>query len=158
MTLQLAAELHITDEEMVHIRRGALLHDLGKLGIPDQILLKADRLTADEWAIMRMHPSYAYEMLQPIEYLRPALDIPYCHHERWNGKGYPRGLKGTEIPLSARIFSIADNWDALISNRPYRQAWSQEDARAYILSQSGVQFDPEAVEIFKKIEEMSGKA
>ncbi|MBC7293789.1 MAG: HD-GYP domain-containing protein, partial [Thermoleophilia bacterium] len=148
LTVQLARVLGVPEEQIVHIRRGALLHDMGKLGIPDAILLKPDRLTPEEWEIMRRHPQYAYEMLSPIEYLRPAIDIPYCHHERWDGTGYPRGLKGEEIPLAARIFAVADVWDALTSNRPYRPACPEEKALAYIREQAGRQFDPQVVEAF----------
>ncbi len=132
LTLKLAEAMGFSDEERVHIRRGALLHDMGKLAVPDRILLKPDRLTDDEWEVMRLHPLYAYDMLAPIEYLRPALDIPYAHHERWDGSGYPRGLKGEEISLVARIFAVVDVWDALTSNRPYRPAWNQQATLEYI--------------------------
>jgi len=148
LTERLANELGISGEELVHIRRGALLHDIGKMGIPDSILLKPGSLTEDEQEIMRRHPVYAYEMLSPIEYLRPALDIPYCHHEKWDGTGYPRGLKGERIPLSARIFAVVDVWDALLSDRPYRAAWSREKTEKYILEQSGKHFDPRVVDAF----------
>ncbi|MHB0987252.1 MAG: PAS domain S-box protein [Bellilinea sp.] len=148
LTLQLARKMGITDDQLIHIRRGALLHDMGKLGIPDQILLKPGKLTDEEWVIMRKHPVYAYEMLSSIEYLRPALDIPYCHHEKWDGSGYPRGLKGEEIPLAARIFAVIDVWDALTSDRPYRKAWSREQTLEYIREQSGSHFDPQIVEVF----------
>lgn len=132
----------------MHVRRGALLHDIGKLAIPDSILLKPGKLTEEEWAIMRKHPEYAYQMLYPIAYLRPALDIPYWHHERWDGKGYPRGLKGEEIPLSARIFAVVDAWDAMRSDRPYRKALSVEEALAEIEKGAGTQFDPKVVAAF----------
>lgn len=148
---QLARLEGISNEELVFVRRGALLHDIGKLGVPDAILLKADTLTKEEWEIMQKHPQYAYEMIYPIEYLRPALDIPYCHHEKWDGTGYPRGLKGEEIPLTARIFAIVDVWDALTSDRPYRPAWSKEDTLKYINSESGKHFDPHIVELFNKL-------
>ncbi|MEW5941211.1 MAG: HD-GYP domain-containing protein [Chloroflexota bacterium] len=148
MALRLARAARMTEEEAAHIRRGALLHDIGKMGVPDSILLKAGSLTPEEWEIMRRHPVYAYEMLSPIEYLRPALDIPYCHHEKWDGTGYPRGLKGEQIPLAARLFAVVDVWDALRSDRPYRASWSEEQTRAYILEQSGKHFDPRAVEMF----------
>ncbi|MCC6300859.1 MAG: GAF domain-containing protein [Anaerolineales bacterium] len=151
LTLQLASAMGVSEKERIHIRRGALLHDIGKMGIPDRILLKPDVLTGEEWEIMRQHPVYAYNLLSKIEHLRPALDIPYCHHERWDGSGYPRGLKGEAIPLSARIFAVADVWDALGSDRPYRPAWSQEQALGYIKSLSGVHFDPKAVEAFLKM-------
>jgi len=148
MTIQLARAMGIADSDIVHIRRGALLHDIGKLGIPDTILQKPGPLTEEEWETMRKHPTYAHEMLVPIEYLRPALEIPYCHHEKWDGTGYPRGLKGVEIPISARIFAVTDVWDALRSDRPYRAAWPVEKAAAYIREQSGTYFDPEVVTAF----------
>jgi putative two-component system response regulator len=151
LTIELAKALNMSDEEITHIRRGALLHDMGKIGVPDSILHKPDTLTGEEWNIMRKHPQFAYDMLSPIEYLRPALEIPYSHHERWDGAGYPRGLKGEEIPLSARLFAIADVWDALTSDRPYRPAWSQEEARIYIREQSGKHFDPQVVDLFFQV-------
>jgi response regulator RpfG family c-di-GMP phosphodiesterase len=138
----------VPDSAVIHVRRGALLHDIGKLGVPDQILLKPGRLTDVEWVIMRGHPLLAYELLSPIAYLNAALDIPYCHHEKWDGTGYPRGLKGEEIPLAARIFALADVWDALNSDRPYRQAWPQERIVAYFREQSGRQFEPHILEAF----------
>ncbi|NJC96473.1 MAG: two-component system response regulator [Anaerolineales bacterium] len=153
------AKLHGVDgEDLVQIRRGSLLHDMGKLGVPDYILHKPDKLTDDEWIIMRMHPQFAYDMLHRIEYLRPALDIPFCHHEKWDGSGYPRGLKGEEIPVAARIFAIVDVWDALTSDRPYRPAWKEEDALAYIKDQSGKHFDPQLVELFfrSRVEKQEG--
>ncbi len=143
----------INGEELIFMRRGALLHDIGKLGVPDAILLKPDKLTDEEWVIMHQHPKYAYDMIQPIEYLRPALDIPYCHHEKWDGSGYPRGLKGYDIPLAARIFAIIDVWDALTSDRPYRPAWEKEKVMEYIRSQSGKHFDPFVVDQFIKMME-----
>ena len=148
LTIQLAQAMNIGETEITHYRRGALLHDMGKIGIPDSILHKPDTLTEEEWTIMRKHPQLAYEMLSPIEYLRPALDIPYSHHEKWDGSGYPRGLKGEEIPMSARLFAIADVWDALTSDRPYRVAWNETEALAYIREQSGRHFDPTVVELF----------
>jgi len=148
LTLRLARALGINGEALLHIRRGALLHDIGKMGVPDSILLKPGPLSEEEWAIMRRHPQMAYEMLSRIEYLQPALDIPYCHHEKWDGTGYPRGLKGEAIPLAARIFAVVDVWDALTSDRPYRPAWSRERALAYIKEQSGKHFDPRVVEAF----------
>lgn len=148
MTLSLARALGVKEEELVHIRRGALLHDIGKLGVPDGILLKPGPLTPEEWEIMHRHPQYAYEMLSPITYLRPALDIPYCHHEKWDGTGYPRGLKGEQIPLAARIFAVVDAWDALSSDRPYRRAWPPEKVRAYLKDEAGKHFDPRVVEVF----------
>ena len=148
MTIILARALGIYGEDLIHIRRGALLHDIGKMGIPDQILLKPGPLTDNEWNEMRQHPVYAYEMLHPIAYLRPALDIPYCHHERWDGSGYPKGLKGNEIPLAARIFSIVDVWDALCSDRPYRKGSDHDEVIGFIKENSGVAFDPKVVEVF----------
>jgi HD-GYP domain-containing protein (c-di-GMP phosphodiesterase class II) len=150
MTLQLAQKFGIVEPALTHVRRGALLHDIGKMGIPDVILLKPGPLTEEEWKVMRKHPAYAYEMLLPIEYLKPSIDIPYCHHERWDGSGYPRRLKGEEIPLPARIFAIVDVWDALTSERPYRSAWSKEKTFEYIFSQSGSHFDPQVVDIFAR--------
>jgi HD-GYP domain-containing protein (c-di-GMP phosphodiesterase class II) len=151
MTLHLGREMGMNEAELVHVRRGALLHDIGKMGIPDSILLRPGPLSSDEWEIMRMHPKYANDMLMPIDYLRLALDIPYCHHEKWDGTGYPRGLKGKQIPLAARIFMIADVWDAVNSDRPYGQAWHRGKALAYIKEQSGFYFDPQVVEIFLKL-------
>ncbi len=151
MTIKLATIMGISGEEIIHIRRGALLHDIGKMGIPDNLLLKTGPLTDNEWGEMRKHPIYAYEMLSPISYLRPALEIPYCHHERWDGTGYPRGLKGERIPLSARIFAVVDVWDALCSDRPYRRAWSREKALEYLTENSGTHFDPAVVNAFKRM-------
>jgi putative nucleotidyltransferase with HDIG domain len=148
MTLRLAEVMGVPSEARAHIRRGALLHDIGKMGIPDRILLKPAPLSGDEWEIMRKHPTYAFDLLSPIEFLRPALDIPYAHHERWDGSGYPRGLKGEEIPLAARIFAVVDTWDALRSERPYRPAWSPERVKAYLRERAGRDFDPRVVEAF----------
>jgi len=148
MTVRLAHAAGIVDPELTHVRRGALLHDVGKLGIPDSILLKPGKLTDEEWVIMRRHPQYAYDMLAPIPFLRPALDIPFCHHEKWDGSGYPRGLVGEEIPLSARLFAVTDVWDALRSDRPYRAGWPVEKVVDYIRTQAGTHFDPKAVEVF----------
>jgi putative two-component system response regulator len=159
LSLQLARRMGISEGELVFIRHGALLHDIGKLGVPDAILHKTGKLTGEEWVVMRKHPQFAYEMLYPIEYLRPALDIPYCHHEKWDGTGYPRGLKGEEIPLAARIFAIVDVWDALTSDRPYRPAWEKEQALEYVNEQAGKHFDPRVVQEFNKMKEiiMAGK-
>ena len=151
LTLKLAKAFGIQDNELTHIRHGALLHDMGKLGIPDSILQKPDQLTNEEWVVMRKHPQLAYEMLYPVEYLRPALDIPYSHHEKWDGTGYPRGLKGEEIPLAARIFAIVDVWDAITSDRPYRPAFTIEQALNHIREQSGKHFDPQVVDVFFKL-------
>ena len=148
LTLRLARAMGLGESELIHIRRGALLHDIGKMGVPDPILLKPGQLSGDEWEIMRKHPTLAYEMLLPIEYLRSALDIPYCHHEKWDGTGYPRGLKGEQIPLSARMFAVVDVYDALTSDRPYRKAWTRERALDYINEQIGKHFDPAIVDVF----------
>ena len=148
ITVRLARALGVPEDEIIHLRRGALLHDIGKMAIPDGILQKPGPLTEDEWREMRRHPEYAHEMLSPIIYLRLALDIPYSHHERWDGTGYPRGLKGEEIPLSARIFSIVDVWDALLSNRPYRQGCTEESVLEYIKNHAGTSFDPHLVQEF----------
>lgn len=151
MTLQLARKLGVPEGDLPHIRRGALLHDIGKMGIPDKILQKPGPLTEEEWVIMRMHPVYAHALLSPIPFLRQALDIPYCHHERWDGNGYPRGLRGWEIPLAARIFSVVDAWDALTSARPYRPAWKDKKAQELLLEESGNRYDPVVVEAFLDI-------
>jgi putative nucleotidyltransferase with HDIG domain len=148
LTLQLARILGVPEEQLVHIRRGALLHDIGKMGIPDSILLKPSSLSDDEWMIMRQHPTFAYDLLKPIPFLKQAVDIPYCHHERWNGKGYPRGLKGKQIPIAGRIFALVDVYDALTSNRPYRPAWTEDAALEYLREQSGKYFDPKVVDAF----------
>ncbi len=148
MALQIAIAMGINKEHLVHVRRGALLHDIGKMGVPDSILLKVEPLTDGDWVIMRKHPVYAYELLSRIAYLCPALDIPYCHHEKWDGTGYPRGLKGEEIPLAARIFAVVDVWDALRSDRPYRKGWAEERVREYIKSLAGTHFDPQVTETF----------
>lgn len=153
MTMRLAhaSGYPFSAEDYLHMRRGALLHDIGKMGVPDSILLKPDDLTEDEQAIMRRHPEYAYQLLAPIVYLRKALDIPYCHHEYWDGSGYPRGLKGEQIPLAARIFSVIDVWDALRSDRPYRPGWPDEQVHAYLRAHAGREFDPQIVEVFLRM-------
>lgn len=148
MTMRLAKRLNIPEEQMENIRRGALLHDIGKLAVPDTILLKNGPLTSEEWVIMQKHPTYAYEMLSQIKFFKGAIDIPYCHHEWWDGSGYPRGLEGKNIPLASRIFCIVDVWDALTSNRPYREAWKKDEALAHIINQAGTHFDPDIVNEF----------
>jgi HD-GYP domain-containing protein (c-di-GMP phosphodiesterase class II) len=153
MTVHLAQRMDILEEELAQIKRGALLHDIGKMGIPDAILLKPGPLDDEEWEIMRQHPDYAYKLLSPITFLRPALDIPYCHHEKWDGSGYPRGLKGKEIPLAARIFAVVDVWDALSSDRPYRDSWPAEKVLTHIQKLSGSHFDPQVIEVFLKIDD-----
>jgi putative nucleotidyltransferase with HDIG domain len=151
LTLKLARLMDVKEENMANIRRGALLHDIGKMAVPDSILLKPGPLTPEEWTVMRQHPDYSYRLLQPIKFLEPALDIPYCHHERWDGNGYPRGIKGEEIPLAARIFAVVDVWDSLRSDRPYRPAWEKEKVREYIRSLAGSYFDPAVVNVFLKM-------
>jgi putative nucleotidyltransferase with HDIG domain len=151
MTLRLARMLGVGEEELVHVRRGALLHDIGKMGIPDNILLKPGPLTDEEWVIMRRHPDYAYEMLSLVNYLRPALPIPYCHHEKWDGTGYPRSLREEAIPLAARLFAVVDVWDALRSERPYRKAWPEDKVRAHLAEQAGKHFDPQVLAMFIKV-------
>ena len=146
--LELASLCGYPKDDLMNFRWGALLHDIGKVGVPDSILLKPGPLTDEEWVVMRKHPKLAYEMLSPIRYLRDALDIPYCHHEKWDGSGYPRGLRGEQIPLAARIFMILDVWDALLSDRPYRPAWSKSKVRSHIQSLAGSHFDPKIVNIF----------
>jgi putative two-component system response regulator len=151
LSLKLAQAMGMEEEAIGKMRRGALLHDMGKIGIPDAILHKPAELTEEEWIVMRKHPQFAYEMLNPIEYLHESLEIPFSHHEKWDGTGYPQGLMGEEIPLSARIFAVADVWDALTSDRPYRPAWSSEQALEYIREQSGKHFDPRVVNHFLKL-------
>lgn len=148
LSLRMARMVVLPGEDLIYLRWGALLHDIGKIAIPDHILLKPGKLSEDEWKIMRLHPVYAYQILSSIQPLQPALDIPFYHHEKWDGSGYPQGIKGEEIPLAARIFAVSDVWDALTSSRPYRPAWTEEEALRYILSQSGKHFDPKMVEIF----------
>jgi len=148
LTLRLARAVGMCEEELIHVRRGALLHDIGKMAVPDRILLKPGPLDDGEWELMRRHPAYAHEMLAPIEFLRPALEIPYCHHEKWDGTGYPRGLAGEDIPLAARLFAVVDVWDALRSDHPYRRAWERERVLDYIQELSGTHFDPQPVEAF----------
>ena len=151
MTLRLARSMGVGEDELVQIRRGALLHDIGKMGIPDNILLKPGPLTDEEWTIMRRHPEYAHELLSLVNYLRPALFIPYCHHEKWDGSGYPRGLRQEAIPLSARIFAVVDVWDALRSERPYREPWPEEKVRQFLHGETGKHFDPQVITMFLKM-------
>jgi HD-GYP domain-containing protein (c-di-GMP phosphodiesterase class II) len=148
LTLRLATAMEVPEEDLVHVRRGALLHDMGKMGIPDAILHKPGPLSDEEWVVMRMHPVYAFELLRPVRYLEQALDIPYCHHERWDGAGYPRGLSGAGIPVAARIFAVVDVWDALSSNRPYRKAWERGRVIEHVRAGAGSHFDPDVVELF----------
>jgi HD-GYP domain-containing protein (c-di-GMP phosphodiesterase class II) len=148
LTLLLAKRLGVKGIDLFHIRRGALLHDIGKMGIPDAILHKPGRLSDEEWTIMRKHPVYARDYLSKVTYLASALDIPYSHHEKWDGTGYPQGLKGEQIPIAARIFAVVDVWDALTSHRSYMETWSKEQALAYIQEQAGRQFDPRVVDAF----------
>jgi putative nucleotidyltransferase with HDIG domain len=151
LTLRLVEAMGFDLEQMAHIRRGALLHDIGKMAVPDAIVRKPGPLTADEWVQMRRHPTYAYDLLSPISFLEPALAIPWCHHERWDGLGYPRGLAGEAIPLEARLFAVVDVWDAVTSPRPYRPALSQAEALAIIDRDAGSHFDPGAVALFLRL-------
>jgi HD-GYP domain-containing protein (c-di-GMP phosphodiesterase class II) len=158
LTMRLAVQLGVRGDEMTHIRRGVLLHDIGKLGLPAEILRKPGPLTEEEWQVAKQHPVYAYQWLSSIQYLRPALDIPYCHHERWDGTGYPRQLGEELIPLSARIFAVVDSWDMLIHDCVYHDAWPKEKALDYLREQSGKRFDPRVVDAFlEQIKAMEGK-
>jgi putative nucleotidyltransferase with HDIG domain len=148
LTLTLAESMGVQGEALVNIRRGALLHDIGKMGVPDAILHKNGPLDDREWQVIRQHPQHAYNMLKHIEYLQAALEVPHGHHEKWDGTGYPRGLKGEAIPLSARIFTIVDVYDALTNDRPYRMAMRGEEALAYLTEHSGSHFDPKVVAAF----------
>ena len=152
-TVALARLAGVPESEIVHIQHGALLHDIGNIGIPDAILLKSDKLTAEEWEIVRKHPGYAHDLFYPIEYLRNCLPIPYSHHEKWDGTGYPRGLKGEQIPLPARLFAVVDVWDRLSSDRAYGKAWPKEKVMDYIQEQSGCHFDPDVVDLFLHAQE-----
>ena len=158
LTLTLAREFGIEEPELVHIKRGALLHDIGKMAIPDGILLKPGELTLAERKYMELHPIFAHDMLKPIEFLHPAIDIPYCHHEKWDGLGYPRNLRGEDIPFAARIFAVVDVWDALTSNRPYRTPLDPEEGRRHIREGAGSHFDPLVVEAFLSLKDMSSSA
>jgi putative nucleotidyltransferase with HDIG domain len=155
LTKRLARMLGVSGDELLHITRGALLHDIGKMAIPDSILLKPGSLTDEERELIKKHPVYAYEMLSPIEFLRPAIDIPHYHHEKWDGSGYPVGLSGKEIPFAARIFPVIDVWDALTSDRPYRKGLLPDEVREHIRADSGIHFDPQVVEEFMKMKDMS---
>lgn len=150
LTLDLAQYFNFSDEKLTSIRRGAILHDIGMLSIPDSILHKPGKLNEDEWKIMRRHPQIAKDLLQPIEYLKEAMIIPYFHHEKWDGNGYPQGIKGKLIPVEARIFSIVDVWNALNSDRSYRKAWPREKCVDYMREQSGTHFDPEILNVFMR--------
>ena len=151
LTLRVAQAMDIHGEQLVAARRGALLHDIGKLGVPDSILHKPGALTDEEYEVMKLHPDYAFRWLWQISYLRSSVPIPYCHHERWDGSGYPRGLSGTEIPLEARIFAVADAWDAMTNDRPYRKPLSAETAMGELEKGAGTQFDPEVVSTFLQV-------
>jgi putative nucleotidyltransferase with HDIG domain len=156
LTERLARSMGVEGEALVNITRGALLHDIGKMGIPDSILLKKGGLTEEERVLIREHPNMARKMLKDIEFLWPAIDIPYCHHEKWDGSGYPRGLKGMDIPFAARVFAIIDVWDALISNRPYRAGLPPEEVWQIIKADSGKHFDPNVVKAFMEMKDPSG--
>jgi HD-GYP domain-containing protein (c-di-GMP phosphodiesterase class II) len=156
IAMRLARAMGMSEVDLVHMHRGILLHDMGKISIPDTILNKPSQLNAEEQKIMRMHPQNAYEMLAPINYLRPALDIPLSHHEKWDGTGYPRRLKGEQIPLAVRIFAVVDVYDALTSDRPYRKAWPKEKAIQYIMDEKGKSFDPRVVDVFMSLRHEMG--
>jgi HD-GYP domain-containing protein (c-di-GMP phosphodiesterase class II) len=151
LSMTLGQAMGLDEQTLIHLKRGALLHDIGKMGIPDSVLLKSGPLTEDEWGVMHRHPEMAYQFLCNIPYLLPALDVPYCHHERWDGSGYPRGLKGTQIPLIARIFTVVDVWDAITSNRPYRTSLEKDSAIEHMASMAGKHFDPQVVEAFIRV-------
>jgi len=145
LSLKLARHIGLREDELMNIRRGALLHDIGMMRIPDTVLLKPGTLNSEEWEEVKQHPIYASQMISSISFLRPCIDIPYCHHERWDGSGYPRRLRGTQIPLVARLFSVVDVYDALHSPKPYRPAWDEDKVRSYFTQTAGVLFDPEIV-------------
>ena len=151
LTLKLAEQMGIQGEALVNLRRGALLHDIGKMGTPDAILHKNGPLTPEERKIIQRHPQNAYDMLKHIDYLQAALEIPYCHHEWWDGSGYPRGLRGEEIPIAARLFAVVDVYDALTSDRPYRKALLHDEVIAYMKTQCGSHFDPQVFALFLKV-------
>lgn len=155
LTQRLARFMGVSGDDLIHITRGALLHDIGKMAIPDSILLKPGPLTEEERELVKQHPKFAYDMLKRIEFLRPALDIPYCHHEKWDGSGYPRGLKGAEIPVAARIFPVVDVWDALTSDRPYRKGMPLDEVKERIRADAGRHFDPQVVEAFLAMDDYS---
>jgi len=157
LTAALATELGVCGERLVHVRRGALLHDVGKMALPDSVLRKPGELDEEEQALMRRHPEHAWEMLGGVDFLRPALDIPYCHHERWDGTGYPRGLRREEIPFSARLFSVVDVWDALRYDRAYRAGWPAEKVREHLREGAGTQLDPAVVPVFLRVLERDGE-
>jgi len=148
LAVRLAQRMGLSETDLTNIYRGSLLHDVGKIGVPDFILKKPGELTETEWVEMRKHPQDAYEMLSQIEYLQPAIDIPYCHHEKWDGSGYPRGLKGEEIPLAARIFTVVDVWNAMVTDRIYRKAIPEEEVIKYLIQNRGIYFDPQVVDAF----------
>ena len=154
LTEVLARKLGVDEDKIEHIKRGALLHDIGKMAIPDGILLKPGKLTLTERKFMELHPLFAKDMLDPIEFLHPAMDIPYCHHEKWDGSGYPRNLRSREIPFAARIFAVVDVWDALTSDRPYRGPMPPDEVRQIIREQSGKHFDPQVVDVFLAMKDL----
>ncbi len=157
-SVEFARALGVGEAQLEHVRMGALLHDVGKLGVPDSVLLKPGKLTEEEWVVMRKHPVYAYEWLSPIDFLKEAIQIPYCHHEKWDGSGYPRHLRGEEIPLYARLFAIVDVWDALCSDRPYRAAMPEAEVLEYIQKDAGKHFDPELVKVFMELQSKGQKS
>ncbi len=148
LATQIGTQMGLTEDQLTHLRRGALLHDIGKMGTPDAILFKPGPLTTEERQVMQQHPQFGNQFLHSIAYLQPAAEIVYCHHEHWDGSGYPRGLKGEEIPLLARLIAVVNVWDALNSAQPYRGAWPRQEAIDYLREQSGKEFDPRVVEVF----------
>jgi HD-GYP domain-containing protein (c-di-GMP phosphodiesterase class II) len=156
MSIRLGKNMGLNEEELQQLRRGAILHDIGKMVIPEKILFKTEALTSDEWEIMKQHPIFAQDFLADIQFIQPALNIPLFHHERWDGSGYPYGLKGKQIPFAVRIFMVVDVWDALTSFRPYRQTWNNREAQAYFKENSGILFDPKVVVKFLEILESMG--
>ena len=152
VAVALSRALGVHESHLIHIHRGALLHDIGKIAVPDRILSKPGPLTPEEWQVMRRHPGDALELLYSADFLKPALEIPYCHHEKWDGTGYPRGLRGADIPMAARIFSVVDVWDALGSKRPYGSVWSPSDIRGYLQQEAGTHFDPAVVDAFLRLD------
>ncbi len=156
MTIHLARVMQISEDELIYVRRGVLLHDIGIVTVPDSILHKTEPLTDKDWEIIRRHPTYARELLSSVPFLQPALDIPYCHHEKWDGTGYPRGLKAEKIPLAARVFAVIDTWEALSADQPHRKAWPREKIINYIREQSGKHFDPRVVDTFLTLDGIYG--
>jgi putative nucleotidyltransferase with HDIG domain len=157
LSVKFAIKVGVPSEQHERIRIGALLHDIGKIALPDSILFKLGKLTDKEWATLQKHPRYGYDLLSSVAFFQESVDIPFCHHEHWDGSGYPRGLRMEEIPLAARIFSIVDVWDSLSTDKPYRPAWKLEDIKFFLKEQAGVMFDPALVKFFlENLDEFTG--